>query len=82
MKERFAPYRQPALPLERPVGEPRINDRDLIGVFAVLWLGSVLRVCVGLGGGEVFGADASSALVVACALPLFALGGAFRLRRT
>ena len=70
----FAPYRQAALPLDRAVTEPRAKDGDLFGVFAVLWLGSVLRVIVGVQSGEVFGAEASAALIAVCALPLLALG--------
>ena len=70
----FGPYRQAAPPLECAVNERRAKDGDLFGVFAVLWLGSVLRVIVGVRTGEVFGAEASAALIVVCALPLLALG--------
>jgi hypothetical protein len=56
------------LPLEIPSG-----DSDLGAVSVVLWLGSFIRVAIALAHGEVFGVEASLALVCVLLLPALIL---------
>jgi hypothetical protein len=59
----------------------RLDDGELVPVYAVLWLVLVARVIVGLVRGEVFGAGLTIALAGVLALPWLAKDGAIALSR-
>ena len=50
--------------------EDRHPDFDLVPIFAIVWLASVLRVVMALARDEVFGSEATLALSCAVALPV------------
>ena len=63
-----SPYRVAATGVERR-RDDRCADRDLLPVFGFVWAISLVRVVVGLALGEVFGAEATSAVVLLVLLP-------------
>jgi hypothetical protein len=52
-----------------------IDDRDLLPVFAIVWLFMVFRVVIGLAHGETFGAELTLALGAVITLPALAKQG-------
>jgi hypothetical protein len=77
-----SPYRTPA---ERPPGteeahEPH-DDRELLPVFAALWVVSILRIWLGLTHGDEAGAEMACATLAVLFLPLLAKDGVLALFR-
>lgn len=78
-----SPYRIAADRPDSPDPAAPSPDVELLPVFVVLWLGSLLRVGFGLETGEVFGSELTLAAMLALALPLAlkdALGSLLRRR--
>ena len=50
--------------------EPVCADCELIPVFAIFWMVSLLRTALGLATGEVFGAEATIAAMITFILPI------------
>jgi hypothetical protein len=67
---RGSPYRV-AAPRAEPFGsgDGRRADGDLLPVLGFVWVVSLLRVAAGLAVGEVFGAEASIAVIALILLP-------------
>lgn len=69
-----SPYRvAPESPEEHEAAEPNPN-RDLVPIFAMLWLASVVRVAVGLMRLETFGQEPTLAFLVVLLLPALMKG--------
>jgi hypothetical protein len=66
------------LPAERPhPNEPPLEpiaDRELLPVFALLWVASVVRVALAARCDETFGAEATLALFATATIPLLLRG--------
>jgi hypothetical protein len=56
-------YRVPPRKTPDEIGDERSGDADLLPVFAIVWAGSVARVCIAISGHEDFGAEATAALL-------------------
>jgi hypothetical protein len=64
------PDRRPSIHVVRPYESDEGSDTDLIPVFAVVWVASVVRVIGGLAVDEVFGTEPTLALLMMIVLPL------------
>lgn len=72
------PYRTPAprpgAP-EPPAGPPAEGDGELVPVYTIVWIASVMRVAQGLLRAETFGAELTLASIALVVLPLAAVEG-------
>ena len=74
----MSPYRIPAEPdRARATGdeEERCPDGDLLPVFLVLWLGSIVRVVIALMRHEHFGTETSLAVLAVAYVPFLTRDG-------
>jgi hypothetical protein len=73
-----SPYRTPAPRTEDHEGRadsPILDDGELVPVFAIVWIGTILRVIQGLSRGETFGSELTLACFATIVLPLAAKDG-------
>ena len=68
----MSPYREPAVPDSTATAadeDDRCPDAELIPVFSVLWLASILRVALGIAEHERFGSEGTLAFAAIFVLP-------------